>query len=130
MNLPERYSDDILFFFEGHPLEWRVYQALFARMEQAFPEARAKVQKSQISFYGRHLFAAASLPVRRRKNWPEHCLVVTLGLARRLDSERVAVAVEPYPNRWTHHILATAPEQIDAELMAWMEEAWRFSQTK
>ena len=96
----------------------------------AFPRAAVKVQKSQISFYQRRLFAAASLPLRRKKNWPEHCLVVTVGLARRLDSPRVAAAVEPYPGRWTHHILLTAPEEADGELLAWLAEARDFALQK
>ena len=130
MERSEHYESDLLFFFDGKPLELALYEALFARMEAAFPEASVKVQKSQISFYERHLFAAASLPVRRKKSWPEHCLVVTVGLNQRLESPRVAVAVEPYPGRWTHHILLTTAEEIDGELMGWLEEARAFAVSK
>ena len=130
MELPEHYAADVLFFFDGHPEELALYEALFHRMEEAFPEGRVKVQKTQISFYGRHLFAAASLPVRRRKDWPRTCLVVTIGLGHRLDSPRVAVASEPYPGRWTHHILVTEADQIDGELMGWLHEAWDFAESK
>ena len=130
MERDAHYESDVLFFFEGKPLELGLYQALFARMEAAFPDAAVKVQKSQISFYQRHLFAAASLPIRRKKTWPERCLVVTAGLNRRLDSPRVAAAVEPYPGRWTHHILLTAPEEIDDALLDWLEEARAFAVRK
>ena len=130
MELPEHYAADVLFFFDGHPEELALYEVLFHRMEEAFPEGRVKVQKTQISFYGRHLFAAASLPVRRRKDWPRTCLVVTIGLGHRLDSHRVAVASEPYPGRWTHHILVTEAGQIDEELMGWLQEAWDFAESK
>ena len=130
MQLPEHYPADVLFFFDGHPAELALYEALFRAMEQAFPEGRVKVQKTQISFYGRHLFAAASLPVRRRKDWPKICLVVTAGLSHGLDAPRVAVASEPYPGRWTHHILVTEEDQIDEELMGWLQEAWDFAERK
>ena len=130
MELPEHYPADVLFFFDGHPAELALYEALFRAMEQAFPTARVKVQKTQISFYGRHLFAAASLPVRRRKDWPKICLVVTLGLGYRLDSPRVAAASEPYPGRWTHHILVSEEGQIDGELMGWLRAAWDFGESK
>ena len=130
MKLPERYESDVLFFFDGRPLELALYQTLFRSLETAFPEASVRVQKTQISFYGRHLFAAVSLPVRRRKGWPEHCIVVTIGLSHRLESPRIAVAVEPYPNRWTHHVLVSGEEQIDGELLAWLKEAWVFSENK
>ena len=130
MELPEHYSSDVLFFFDGHPAELALYEALFRRMEETFPAGRVKVQKSQISFYGRHLFAAASQPVRRRKDWPKICLVVTLGLGYRLDSSRVAVASKPYPGRWTHHILVSEKDQIDGELMGWLRAAWDFGESK
>ena len=130
MKLPERYESDVLFFFDGRPLELALYQTLFRSLETAFPEASVRVQKTQISFYGRHLFAAVSLPVRRRKGWPEHCIVLTIGLSHRLESPRIAVAVEPYPNRWTHHVLVSGEEQIDGELLVWLKEAWAFSENK
>ena len=130
MNVPEHYIQDVLVFFDGRPLELALYQAMFRELESLFPEGSVRVQKSQISFYGRHLYGAASLPVRQRRDWPEHCLVVTLGLNRRLDSPRVAVAVEPYPGRWTHHLLLTEENQIDDELLGWFREAWDFAQSK
>ena len=130
MKRTEHYESDVLFFFDGKPLELSLYETLFQRMEMEFPDATVKVQKSQISFYGRHLFGAASLPVRRKKNWPEHCIVVTIGLSCQLASPRVAVAVEPYPNRWTHHVLISAEEQIDDELMGWLREAYEFAESK
>ena len=46
------------------------------------------------------------------------------------ESPRIAVATEPYPNRLTHHVLAVSPEDIDGELMAWIEESHQFSLTK
>ena len=130
MKRGEHYEADVLFFFDGHPLELRLYQLLFRRLDELFPEGTVKVQKSQISFYGRHLFAAASLPVRRKKGWPEHCLLVTFGLPERLDDPRIAAAVEPYPNRWTHHVVVARLQEIDEQLMAWIREAYEFSQNK
>ena len=61
MRVPEHCTADAGMFFDGHPAELALYEALFRRMDGAFPEGTVKVQKSQISFYGRHLFAAASL---------------------------------------------------------------------
>ena len=130
MKTPEYYADDILLFFDGKPLELALYEALFRHLEGGFPDASVRVQKSQISFYGRHLFGAASLPVRRKKEWPEHCIVVTIGLSYKLESSRVAVATEPYPGRWTHHILISEQTQIDGELLSWLREAWEFAERK
>lgn len=51
-------------------------------------------------------------------------------LRRRLDSPRVDAATEPYPNRWTHHLLISDPAEIDDELMGWIREAAAFSDGK
>lgn len=130
MKTSEHYESDILFFFDGKPAELALYQAFFRRMEAAFPDASVRVQKSQVSFYGKHFFAAASLPLRRRKDWPRECILVTFGLPIRLDSPRIAVAVEPYPNRWTHHVLLTRLDDLDETVMGWVEEAYQFSMKK
>ena len=130
MERSEYYQADVGMFFGEKKLEQTLYERLFARMEEAFPDALVKVQKSQISFYGRHLFAAASLPVRRKKDWPRECLVVTIGLSHPLDSPRAAVTVEPYPGRWTNHVLLSREEEIDEELMEWLREAYDFAESK
>ena len=130
MTTPDHYESDVLFFFDGKPAQLALYQALERAMEARFPEASVKVQKSQISFYHRHLFAAASLPLRRRKEWPKECLLVTFGLSHRLSSPRIAVAVEPYPNRWTHHVAVAREEEIDGELLGWLEGAYDFAAAK
>lgn len=130
MQIPEHYQQDLLFFFDKKPAELELYETLVHRMEEMLPKISVKVQKSQISFYAGFLFAAVSLPVRRKKEWPEHCIILTLGLPYRLDSPRVAVAVEPYPNRWTHHIPISEKTQIDEELSGWIRLAYEFSKSK
>lgn len=130
MKTPAHYAPDVLFFFDGKPAELALYETLFRHMEEVFPDASVKVQKSQISFYGRHLFGAVSLPVRRKKNWPEHCIVVTIGLSHPLESPRAAVSVEPYPGRWTNHALVSEASQVDEELLEWLNEAWAFAESK
>lgn len=130
MKTPAHYAPDVLFFFDGKPAELVLYETLFRHIEEVFPDASVKVQKSQISFYGRHLFGAVSLPVRRKKNWPEHCIVVTIGLSHPLESPRAAVSVEPYPGRWTNHVLVSEASQVDEELLEWLNEAWAFAESK
>ena len=46
------------------------------------------------------------------------------------ESPRIVQAVEAYPGRWTHHLLALSPADIDEELLDWIDEAFRFSITK
>lgn len=122
---------DTLLFFDGHMDALPLYEALVARIEAEIGEMRIKVQKSQISFYQKHLFACVSfLRVRRKKDCPESYIVVTFGLSHRVMSPRIDVATEPYPNRWTHHLLLSQPEEIGEELMAWLKEAAEFARQK
>lgn len=120
---------DVLFFFDTKPGALPLYEALEQRLLSELGEIRIKVQKTQISFSNRRNFAFVSLlPVRKGR--PENYITVTIGLDHRLESPRIDAAVEPYPNRWTHHILVSAPEEIDDELMAWIKEAAAFSAAK
>ena len=76
------------------------------------------------------MIPAVSLPWRKAKGWPEEYLLVSLGLSCHKESPRVAVATDPYPNRWTHHILLTTTREVDAELLDWAEEAYQFAMVK
>lgn len=122
----DRCPGDIGFFFDRKPGAAALYEVFAGQMRAAFPAATVKAQKSQISFYGRHLFAMVSLPRRRA----EEGIVVSFGLPYRLDSPRIAIATQPYPNRWTHHLTVTDPAQLDGEVMGWLREAWAFSESK
>ncbi|HIR51501.1 MAG TPA: hypothetical protein IAA53_09575 [Candidatus Avoscillospira avicola] len=121
---------DELLFFDKMPAMLPVYARLREQLEAAYPDLGIRVGKSQISFRNRYGFAAASLPWRRVKGWPAEYLLVTFGLARRLDDPRIAQAVEPYPNRWTHHVLVQTPEEVDETLLRWIDEAYWFAQSK
>ena len=54
----------------------------------------------------------------------------TLGLPAPLDSARVAVKTEPYPGRWTHHIVLSEIAELDEELFAWIEESYAIAAAK
>ena len=50
MKLPEHYDSDVLFFFDGRPLELSLYEALFRHMEADFPAASVKGRKARSVF--------------------------------------------------------------------------------
>ena len=113
-----------LWFFEQKPAALPIYEAFRAAVLQAVPEARIDVKKTQISFFVKHMFAAVSfLPARRKKERPEPYLTVTFGLRYRVESARIAAVSEPYPHRWTHHVLLGSPQEADDELLAWIMAA-------
>lgn len=128
--MDDAHERDILEFFGSRHTERALYRVFVDKILAMFPDTRVKVHKTQISFYHRHLFAAAWLPHRPMKGRPEAYLLVTFGLETRLESPRIIEAVEPYRRRWTHHVLITGPGDIDDELLGWVRQAREFSDRK
>ena len=124
-------TSDELLFFDKHSEALPIYDVLAEKIVTEIEDVRIKVQKSQISFYNKHLFSCVSFArIRRKKECPPIYIVVTFGLDYRLESKRIEIATEPYPNRWTHHLLLSDPEEVDDELMGWIREAAVFSASK
>ena len=124
-------DEQILQFFDRYPDAIPLYEKFEKCVEDLVPEVRIKVQKTQISFYNRHMFACVSFArVRRKKDCPDCYIVVTFGLEHKAESPRIDIATEPYPNRWTHHVLISELEEIDDELMGRIREAAEFSDRK
>ena len=122
---------DTLFFFDRHQAVYPLYACFQEKLLARFPESRIKVQKSQISYYNRHLYACVSfLMVTKKAELPEDYFVLTLGLSAPLESDRVAVKTEPYPGRWTTHFVISSPADLDEELFDWIEQAYNFAQAK
>ena len=122
---------DTLLFFNEHSAALPIYEALEAVLHEKWPETKKRVQKTQITFYDRHVFACVSFQrVKRKAELPDPYLVLTLGLPYPLESQRVAVKSEPYSGRWTTHLVLGRPEEIHGELLAWIGEAYDVSQAK
>lgn len=122
---------DILFFFDRSPESLPLYEAFETLVLSAFPHTSIRVQKTQISFSNRHLFACVSFQrVGKKTELPTPWLVITLGLPYPLESPRVAIKTEPYPGRWTTHFVIGQTDQLDREFLGWVREAYEFSQNK
>lgn len=116
---------DTLLFFNKAPQALPLYLAFCSRVLSMLPQTEILVQKTQITFRRRRGFAFISLPRGRGRG-----IVVTFGLARRVDDPRILQAVEPYPGRWTHHVLVEREEQLDGVLLDWIREAAVFAMAK
>ncbi|MBR6090069.1 MAG: hypothetical protein IKP86_09060 [Anaerolineaceae bacterium] len=131
MALSGNFDPDTLRFFAGHSGALPVYGALESAIMEKYPEAKKRVQKTQITFYQRHVFACVSFArVRRRSELPDPYLVLTLGLPYALNSDRAAAKCEPYPGRWTTHIILGSDADLDSELLGWLEQSYIFSEIK
>ena len=124
-------DQNTLFFFNEHPQAVSLYSAFEERLLTELEGVAIQPQKTQITLKNRRVFGAVSfLPARRAKDRPDPYITVTLGLNRREGSPRIDQASEPYPGRWTHHIVVGDPAEIDGELMAWVKEAYDFAASK
>lgn len=124
-------DQNTLFFFNEKPAAIPLYEAFEARLLSELEEVKIVPQKSQITLKNRRVFGAVSfLPARKAKDRPDPYITITLGLNRREGSPRVDQASEPYPGRWTHHLVIGSAEEIDEELMAWVREAYDFAAAK
>ena len=124
-------DDNTLMFFDQHPDMLPLYLTLEELLLDSFSTVNKRVQKTQITFSNRHVFACVSFArVKRKAELPESYMVITLGLPEPFFSQRVAVRTEPYPGRWTHHIVVSTPEELDEELLSWIRAAYAFAETK
>ena len=124
-------DQNTLFFFNQYPEAIPLYTAIEERLLAELEGVVIQPQKSQITLKNRRVFGAVSfLKARKAKARPDPYITITLGLNRREGSPRIAQASEPYPGRWTHHIVIGSVEEIDDELMAWVHEAYHFAETK
>ena len=122
---------DTLLFFEGHQDTFDLFETFEEYLYNMFPVIRKRVQKTQISYSNRYIFACVSFArVKRKAELPKGFLVLTIGLSAPLNSDRIAQKSEPYPGRWTHHIVISRPEELDEELLGWIWEAYNFADKK
>ena len=70
------------------------------------------------------------LRARKKAAMPPVFLTLSLGLPAPIESPRLDGAVEPYPGRWTNHIVVASVEEIDSELLGWASEARFFAELK
>ena len=124
-------KQNTLLFFERHMDVYPLYESFEAMLLREFPQTQVKVQKSQLSFYNRHMFACVSfLRPKRKAELPPSYFILTLGMPYPLESLRVAAKTEPYPGRWTTHIVISSRDDLDSELFDWLREAYEFSEYK
>lgn len=73
-------------------------------------------EKTRVAFQVRMSFAAATI----RRRWVDAHVV----LARRLDSPRFRKVETFSPRNHLHLFRLAAPEEVDAEVKAWLQEAY------
>ena len=124
-------NSDVLSFFGEHMDALPMYEKLEQQILAQIPDVKIKVAKTQITFANKRGFAFVSFNhCRKAAQRPKVWMTVTFGLGYGKESPRIDVSTEPYPNRWTHHVMVGSVEEIEGELMDWIKEAAEFSAGK
>ncbi len=110
-------------FFAGPP-EAKVIHEKVKEAVQSVGSADVRVSKSQVGFYRKRPLAATWRPGQHLKGEVAP-LVLTVFLRHRHSSPRWKQIAEPQPGRFAHHLELRSPEDVDAEVRGWLEEAWR-----
>lgn len=122
-------NKEIEAFFAGKPEAKALFMAV-ERKIRAIGPAIIKVSKTQISFATRTQFAWVWMPQPTDRKRPLHSLVLSFGCGRQIVHDQIVEAIEPYPGRWTHHVIIAEEADLTASVDAWMREAYRFSEKR
>ena len=90
-----------------------------------WPEAVVVTQKTQVGLSDPRPFCAL-YPPRKAADRKTHALGLSLFLPYAPESERIAMAVEAYPGRFTCHMVVGSEAELDEELWTWLAEARQF----
>ena len=124
-------KQDTMMFFDGHQEMYSIYESFEQTLLHQYPQTKIKVQKTQIAFSNRYIFACVSfMRPKKKSELSASYFVLTLGLSYPLESERVAIKTEPYPGRWTTHIVIHKMSDLDQELFDWVKQAYEFAACK
>lgn len=108
-------------FFAGHAESRRIFDAVATAISSLGP-VQCRVTKSQIAFRRRIGFAWVWMPVQYLGRGAP--LVLSVALRRRDGSARWKEIVETAPGRFMHHLELRAAGEVDAQVLAWLAEAW------
>lgn len=113
-------------FFSHHEEQLSMFLAV-ERMVNSIGPASVEIRKSQISFGTKTKFAWVSLPQPWTKKLPESSIVLTFGIGRFIQNNRLIESQEPYPGQWTHQLIIQNETDLNKEVFTWLCEAYTFS---
>lgn len=114
-------------FFAGKPRALPSVRAFLLEAMGRWPGTEVVTQKSQVGLRDPRPYCALTAPGKRVKGRETPGAVLSLFLSRPLETERLIMAVEAYPGRFTNHlILPEDPADFEEVLWDWTAEARRF----
>ena len=124
-------NEDVLLFFDEHSKALALYEMLMERAFKLFPDTAIRASKTQISLKNKHIYGCISfLRIKKKKELSDDYFILTLRLPFPLETQRTIIITEPYPGRYTNHILISDISDLDDELFSWIALAYDFSNSK
>lgn len=111
-------------FFAARPQALAIYQQVKERLLDK-KGVTLTVHKTQISFYARRAFACVWHPPVKRLG--EKAVMLSFFLPGAIHSSRLFRQVETKPGQYTSHVVVSETEQLDQEMLVWLEEAYSFA---
>ena len=108
-------------FFYGRDKAWEICEALRVRLLERWPDTQLRVMKTCISFGDPKPYAYVSLPPKKSM----HGILLSVSLRESVVHPRFYRVVPVSAHRHTVHIYIESKEQIDEELLEWIERAHR-----
>ena len=115
--------------FAGRPASLLLFKVV-RRFIGSLGPVEVEAAKTQVSFKNARKFAWVWLPLRSTTTRPDNCIVLTFALDRRVIHDRIAESVEPYPGRFTHHVIIERESDLNDDVRGWLSEAYAFGQTR
>jgi Domain of unknown function (DUF5655) len=107
--------------FAGHPAGLAILARVRSTVEVLGP-VEVRASQSQVAFRRARGFAWLWRPGRYLVGSTAEA-VLTIALSRLDPSPRWKDVVHPAQRHWIHHLEVDRPEEIDAEVVAWLREA-------
>ena len=87
-------------------------------------------RKTLVAFGRPKKFAWVWLPQMWIRQAPSDSITLTFGLDHRLRHPGIKQVVEPYPGRFTHHVVITQASEVDITVERWLREAYELAGKK
>ena len=115
--------------FVGRAEAFRLFNVIREYIESIGP-VKIEPSKTQVSFGEKTKFAWIWLPQMWIKKQSENSITLTFSLRRSVKHSRIKSTVEPYPGRWTHHVVIEKESDLDEDVREWLREAYSSAQGK
>jgi len=109
--------------FSGFPVSFKLFEYVKIFIE-SLGNVAVTPTKTQVSFGVKRKFAWVWLPQMWIKKASRDCIVLTFSLDRLLADGRIKESKEPYPGRFTHHVVIEKLSDFDETVKGWLREAY------